>query len=83
MQRSQTSMINAFEKENIHKQESGIKAVNIKLISFNSNHSMISAILKTSSKQVTITMRDKVDSCCDGNIMPFNVFKNYSLTTED
>ena len=41
---------------------------------------MIIAKLNTSSKQATMKVPYKVDMDCNGNIMPFNVFKNYSLT---
>ena len=58
--------------------------VNINLTSFNSNHSMIVAKLKTSCKQATITVPYKVDMGCDGNIMPFNIFKKlFPSTAED
>ena len=77
-------MVNAVEKEDIQEQISGIKTVNINLISFNSNHSMILAKLKTSSKQATMTVPFKVDTGSDGNIMPFNIFKKlFPNTTED
>ena len=79
----QTSTVNAVEKENIHEPESGIGIANINLISFNSNHSVILSKLKTSSKQATITVPYKVDMGCDGNIMPFNIFKKlFPNTTE-
>ena len=79
---SQSSTINAVEKEDIHEQEYGIEMVNINSFSFNSNHSVILAKLKTSSTQATIMVLYKVDMGCDGNKMPFNVFKNYSLTPQ-
>ena len=62
-------------KNDIHEQESGSKTVNISLISFNSNHSLIIAKLKPSSKQAIIMVSCKVDMGCDGNTMLFNVFK--------
>ena len=71
-------MVNVVEKEDIHGQESGIKIVNINLISLNSNHSVILAKLKTLSKQATMMVPYKVDMGCDGNIMTFNIFKNIS-----
>ena len=81
---SQTSVVNAVEKEDIQEQEPGIKMVNINLITFNSNHSVIAAKLKTSSKQGTMMVPCKVDMGCDGNIMPFNIFKKlFPSTTED
>ena len=43
---------------------------------------MILSKLKTSSKQATITVPNKVDIGCDENIMPFNVFKTSSLTPQ-
>ena len=67
-------------KEDTHEQESGMETVNINLIRFNSNHSATIAKLKTSSKQATIMVQYKVDTGCDGNIMPFNVFKKFFLT---
>ena len=80
---SQTIVANAVEKD-IHEQEPGIKMVNISLISFNSNHSTIIAKLETSSKQATMTFPYKVDTGCDGNIMPFNIFKKlFPSNTED
>ena len=72
-------MVNAVVKEDIHEQESGIETVNINSFRFNSNHSTIIAKLKISSKQATIMVPYKVDMGCDGNIMLFNVFKNYFL----
>ena len=81
---SQSSVVNAIVKEDIHEQESDIKTVNVNFISFKSNHSMIIAKLKTSSKQATITVPYKFDTGCDGNIMPFNVFKKiFPNTIED
>ena len=75
-------LVNAIVKEDILEQESAITTININLISFNSNHSMIIAKLKTSSKQATMMVPYKVDTGCDGNIMSINVFKNYSLTQQ-
>ena len=43
---------------------------------------MILAKLKILSKQATITVPYKVDTGYDGNIMPFNIFKKYSLAPE-
>ena len=81
---SQISVVNNAEKEDIHEQESGIKMVNINLISFISNYSVILAKLKTLSKQATIMVPYKVDTDCNGNIMLLNVFKKlFPNTTED
>ena len=79
---SQISAVNAAEKEDIHVQESDIEMVNINSFSLNSNHSMILANLKRSSKQATIMVPCKVDTGCDGSIIPCNIFKNYSLTPQ-
>ena len=70
---SQTSVVNAVEKEDIQQQESGMEMVNINSIIFNSKHSMILANLKTSSKQITMMVPFKIDTDCNGNIMPFNI----------
>ena len=81
---SQTSAVKAVEKEDIQEQESCIKMVNINLTSFNSNHSVILAKQKTSSKQATMMVPYKVDMGCDGNIMPFDIFKKiFPKTSED
>ena len=58
---SQTSVVNTVQKEDIHEQEPGIKMVNINSINFNSNHSVITAKLKTSPKQATMMVPYKVD----------------------
>ena len=68
-------MVNAMMKQEIREEESSMEMVNINFIRFNSNHSAIIAKLKTSSKQATITVPFKVYTGCNGNIMPFNVFK--------
>ena len=65
----------------IPEQESAIKTVNVNLISFKSNHSTIIAKLKASSKQVTMMVPYKVNTGCDDNIMPFNVFKKLFPST--
>ena len=45
---------------------------------------MILAKLKTSTKQARIVVPYKVDTGCDGNIMPLNIFKKlFPNTTED
>ena len=49
-------MVNATEKETVHKQEPGIEMVNINSFSFNSNHSAIIANLKLSSNKTTIAV---------------------------
>ena len=56
--------------------------VNINLISFNSNHSVIVTKLKTLSKQATVMVPYKFDMGLDGNIMPFNMFKNKFLVPQ-
>ena len=71
-----------IDKEDIHEQEPGIKMVNIYLISFNLNHSLIVEKLKTSSKQATMMVPYMVDMGCDGHILPFSIFKNYFLTPQ-
>ena len=76
-------MVNMVEKEEIHKQGPGIKRENTNLISFNSNHSMIKARLKTLSKQATMMIPYKIHMGCNGNIMPFNIFKKLFPSTKD
>ena len=76
------SLVNTIEKETTHKQEPCIKMVNINLVSFNSNHSVIIANLKTSSNKATIVVPYKVDMGSDGNIMPFNIFTKLFLTQQ-
>ena len=81
---SQTSTVNAVQKEDIQEQESGIEMVNINSMSFTSNHSTLLSKLKTSSKQATMTVPYKINMGCGGNIMPFNIFKKlFPNTTED
>ena len=76
-------MVSVVEKEDIHEKEPGIKMVNINLITFNSNHSMIVAKLETSSKQATMMGPYKVDTGSSGNIMTLNIFKTiFPSTTE-
>ena len=74
----------AVEKEEIDEQEPGIEMININLISFNSNHSMIIGRLKTSSKQATMMVPYKVETGRDGNIIAFIIFRKlFPSTTED
>ena len=75
-------MVNVVKKEDIQEQVSGIKMVNVNSISFNSNHSAILPKLKTSSKQAAMMVPYKVDTGCNGNIMPFHIFKKYFLTPQ-
>ena len=71
------------ENEDIHEQEPAIKTANINLISFNSNHSGIVVKLKKSSKEATIMVAYKVETGCNGDLMPFNILKLFPSTTED
>ena len=49
-------------------QDTDIEKVNIDSVTFNSNHSVIKANLKTSTKNAVITVPYKVDMGSDGNI---------------
>ena len=42
---------------------------------FNSNHSVITANLKTSSNNVIITVPYKIDTSSNGNVMPLHIYK--------
>ena len=81
---SQSSAVSAAEKEDIQEQESGTEMANINMISFGSNYYIILAKLKTSSKHTTRMVPCKGDIGCNGNIIPFIIFKKYfHCTTED
>ena len=62
-----------MEKEAVHKQEPGIKMINIISVNFNSNHSAVIANLKTSSNKATIMVSYKIDTGSDGTIMLFYI----------
>ena len=71
--------VHNIEQEPDQEEENHIDTVNINSINFNSNHSVITANLKTSSNKVIITVLHKVDTCTDGNILPFHIYKSYFL----
>ena len=56
-----------------------INSMNINSIMLNSKCSVITANLKTSSSQASFVVPYKVDSCSNGNIMPFHIFRNLYL----
>ena len=62
-----------------YQKEYNIDMVNINSINFKSKCSVITALLKTSPNQARVIARYKVDTGSDGNIMPFPIYKNYSL----
>ena len=62
------------EPDQHHEEEDHINIVNINSIIFNSKWSVITANLKTLSKQVSIIAPYKVDTGSDGNIMPLHIY---------
>ena len=77
-------MVHTIEHETVHEQELCIEMVNIKSVSFISNHSTIIANLKSSSNKATMAVPYKVDMGTVGKIIPFNVFtKLFPSTTTD
>ena len=54
--------------------------VSIDSIQFNKNHSVLTANLKLATIHNKIMVAYKIDTHSYGNIMPFHVYKKYSLT---
>ena len=71
---ARSSTVNTIEKEAVHKQEPGIKMVNINSVNFNANYSTIITNLKTSSNKAAIMMTYTVDTGSDGSIIPYHIF---------
>ena len=78
---ARSSAVNTIEKEVVHKQDPGIKMVNINSVNFNSNHSTIIANLNMSSNKATFIVPYKVNMCSDGNIMSFIILTKLLLST--
>ena len=76
---SKISAVNNLVQKDNQEQESDIETVNIN--SINTNHSIIIANLKISSKKVVITVWNKVGTGSDGNIIPLYIYiyENYFL----
>ena len=66
--------------ENQDETEKDIEMVNIDSIQFNKNHSVFTANLKMAAGYNKIVVSYKIDTGSDGIIMPFHVYKKYSLT---
>ena len=80
LQKGQKKMLHSIDpQEEQHHDEDDIEKVNIdsinlNSITFNSKCSVITANLNTSSSEATSVVPYKVDSCSNGNIMPFHIF---------
>ena len=66
--------------EQIENQDEGEEMVSIDSIQFNKNCSVLTVNLKMPVGSKKIVVAYKIDTGSDGNIMPFHVYKNYSLT---
>ena len=64
------------QETNWYQKEDDIDMVNINSINFNSNHSVITANIKTSSNQAVTVIQCKVDTGSDGNMLPLHIYKN-------
>ena len=56
-----------------------VETVSINSVQFNINCSVLTVNLKTSAGQNSITVPYKIDTGCDGNLMPMHIFKKLFL----
>ena len=70
-------VVNEVEQETAQDstEESSIVSVNLNSISFNKNHSVLIANLKTAAGKNSIKVPFKVGTGSDGNIMPLHTYK--------